>query len=52
MRLSQYEKAIGYHEQAVAIFREVKDRNGEGSKLANIGLFKVSGRIGLSPRFR
>ena len=30
-RLSQYEKARDYYEQALAIRREIKDRTGEGS---------------------
>ena len=35
--LHQYQKAIGYHEQVLAIRREVKDRSGEGLTLNNLG---------------
>lgn len=35
--LSQYDKAISYHEQALAITREVQDRAGEGTILNNLG---------------
>jgi len=35
--LSQYQKAIGYLEQALVIQREVKDRSGEGNTLGNLG---------------
>src|SRR5579884_1398544 len=34
--LSQYQKAIGYYEQALAIRREVKDRNDEAVTLNNL----------------
>ena len=35
--LGQYDKAIDYHTQALAIAREISDREGEGSILGNIG---------------
>ncbi len=37
-RLGEVEKAIGYHEQALVISREIGDRRGEGSDLGNLGL--------------
>ena len=33
----QYEKALTFHKQALMIFRELKDRQGEGISLINIG---------------
>ena len=36
--LGQVEKAIGYHEQALVILREIGDRRGEGAALGNLGL--------------
>ena len=35
--LGQIEQAIKYHEQALTISREIKDRRGEGSDLGNLG---------------
>ena len=37
-RLGEVERAIEYHEQALSIHREVKNRQGEGSTLGNLGL--------------
>jgi CHAT domain-containing protein/tetratricopeptide (TPR) repeat protein len=37
-RLGKYEKALEYHEQAVAIHREIGDRNAVGRDLGNIGV--------------
>ena len=37
-RLSQIDRAIGYHQQALVIQREIGDRGGEGSALGNLGL--------------
>jgi len=43
--LSRFEKAIDSHEQALAIFREVKYRLGEGNTLQNLGsVYKFLGR--------
>ncbi len=36
LRLGQVDKAIGYHEQALVINREIGDRQGEGSALGNL----------------
>jgi tetratricopeptide (TPR) repeat protein len=36
--LSQYDKMIGYYQQALPILQEVKDRNGEATALNNLGL--------------
>ena len=35
--LGEVERAIEYHEQALSIHREVKNRQGEGSTLGNLG---------------
>jgi tetratricopeptide (TPR) repeat protein len=35
--LSEVEKAIGYYEQTLPVFREISDRRGEGSDLGNLG---------------
>ncbi len=37
-RLGAVQKAIGYHEQALVIVREIGDRQGEGSTLGNLGI--------------
>ena len=37
MALSQYERAIGYLEQALALAREVKNRTMEGIILSGLG---------------
>jgi hypothetical protein len=39
-RLSRYDKAIEYYDQAVAIKREVKDRADEGRTLGNLMLLR------------
>jgi tetratricopeptide (TPR) repeat protein len=36
--LGQVERAIEYHEQALAISKEIGDRHGEGNQLGNLGL--------------
>ncbi len=36
--LGEVERAIGYHEQALKIDREIGDRRGEGKDLGNLGL--------------
>src|ERR671932_1279481 len=36
--LGDYAKAIEYHQQCLAIAREIKDRKGEGQSLANLGV--------------
>ena len=36
--LSQYDRALENHQQALDIFREIKDRGGEGYALSNLGL--------------
>jgi tetratricopeptide (TPR) repeat protein len=35
--LGQYERAIDFHQQSLAISREIKDRLGEGASLGNLG---------------
>ncbi|MFE1746371.1 tetratricopeptide repeat protein [Coleofasciculus sp. H7-2] len=35
--LGQYPQAIDYHQQSLAIFREIGDRNGEAASLGNLG---------------
>ncbi|MDJ0618337.1 MAG: tetratricopeptide repeat protein [Calothrix sp. MO_192.B10] len=35
--LKEYQKAIDYHHQSLAIFQEIGDRNGEASALTHIG---------------
>ena len=35
--LRQYEKALGYFEQALSIWQEIGDRAGEGGSLNHIG---------------
>jgi tetratricopeptide (TPR) repeat protein len=35
--LSQYDKAIDYYEQALPIFQQVKNRDGEAKVLNNLG---------------
>ena len=35
--LGEVERAIEYHEQALSIHREVKNRQGEGNALGNLG---------------
>ncbi|MDM8548956.1 CHAT domain-containing tetratricopeptide repeat protein, partial [Desulfobacterales bacterium HSG2] len=42
--LGQYDKALTYYGQALAIDREIGDRRGEGSDLSNIGV--VYGNLG------
>ncbi|HEV2583038.1 MAG TPA: tetratricopeptide repeat protein, partial [Ktedonobacteraceae bacterium] len=43
--LGQKQKALGYYEQALAIYREVGDRGGEGATLNNLGEFnRTSGQ--------
>ncbi len=37
-RLGEVEKAIGYQEQALAISREIDDRQGEGTRLGNLSI--------------
>jgi tetratricopeptide (TPR) repeat protein len=36
--LGQYEKAIEHYNQALAISREIGDRQGEGNRLGNLGM--------------
>jgi len=36
--LSQYEKAIGYYDQALSIYRQIKNRPREGLALNGLGL--------------
>lgn len=36
--LGPYPKALAYHEQALAIRREIGDRQGEGVDLSNLGV--------------
>ena len=36
--ISEYRKAINYHEQSLAIAREISNRSGEGVSLGNLGL--------------
>ena len=40
--LGQYEKAIEHHKQALAISREIGDRQGEGNHLGNLGLVYIN----------
>jgi tetratricopeptide (TPR) repeat protein len=40
--LGEVEKAIGHYEQALVIAREIGDRRGEGSSLANLGVAYAS----------
>ncbi len=42
--LGEIEKAIGYHEQALSVFREIGDRQGEGAALGSLGV--ASARLG------
>ncbi|WXT99576.1 MAG: hypothetical protein Ctma_0276 [Catillopecten margaritatus gill symbiont] len=37
-RLGKVDKAIEYYQQALEISREIKDRQGEGNRLGNLGL--------------
>ena len=44
--MCQYKKAIGYSEQALAIKREIGDREGEGSSLRQMaGVYRIWGQI-------
>ena len=36
-QLGELQRAIGFHEQALVISREIGDRRGEGSDLGNLG---------------
>ena len=40
--LGEYERAIDLHTQALAIFRDIGDRQGEGAALGNLGLCRYS----------
>jgi tetratricopeptide (TPR) repeat protein len=45
--LGQYEEALGYLQQALAIRREVGDRTGEGATLNEIGVvYETQGQYG------
>ncbi len=46
--LGDYPRAIGYHEQALAISRQMGDRRGESSALGNLGL--ASNSLGDYPK--
>ena len=47
--LGNYAKAIDYHEQSLAIACEIKDRQGEGNSLGNLGsVFKNQKQIELA----
>ncbi len=49
--LGNYAKAIEYHEQTLAIAREIKDHLGEGKSLNNLGLaLYKSGKLALSEK--
>jgi tetratricopeptide (TPR) repeat protein len=41
-KLGDVEKAIGFYEQALVIFREIGDRRGEGASLGNLALAYTS----------
>ena len=47
-RLGQAERAIGFHEQALVICREIGDRRGEGNALGNLGI--AYARLGQAER--
>jgi tetratricopeptide (TPR) repeat protein len=42
LSLSQYDKAISFSQQALPIFQQVKDRNGEANALMNLGSVYLS----------
>jgi tetratricopeptide (TPR) repeat protein len=44
--LGQVERAIEYHEQALAIFREIGDQRGKGAELGNLSLaYRALGQV-------
>ena len=43
--LGDFHKAIEYHDEALALSREIGDRQGEGNHLGGLGIAYAAGRL-------